>query len=127
MPRPIWSGAISFGLVNIPVKLHSAVSPKDVRFHQLHDADGVRLRQKRVCPLDGQEVPYEHVVKGYELGKDQYVVVTPEEMEAVDPRATHTIDIDTFVEAGEIDPLYFETSYYLAPDRGAAKPYRLLH
>ena len=126
MARSIWSGAISFGLVNVPVKLYSAVSRKAVRFHQLHDADGVRIQQKRVCPADGEEVPYDNIVKGYELSPDRYVVVTPEELEGLDPKKTRTIDIEDFVELGQIDPIYFDHPYYLAPDKGAAKAYALL-
>lgn len=126
MPRAIWSGAISFGLVNVPVRMYSAVSKKTVRFHQLHDADGVRLRQKRVCPADEQEVPYEHVVKGYELSPDRYVVITQAELDALDPEATRTIDIEDFVDLADIDPIYFDHPYYLAPATGSAKPYALL-
>jgi DNA end-binding protein Ku len=126
MPRAIWSGAISFGLVNVPVKLYSAVSRKTVRFHQLHDKDGVRIQQKRVCPEDGEEVPYENVVKGYEIAPGRYVVVTPEELEGLDPKKTRSIDIEDFVELDEIDPIYYDHSYYLVPDRGADKSYNLL-
>jgi DNA end-binding protein Ku len=126
MPRSIWSGAISFGLVNVPVKLFSAVSRKSVRFHQLHDKDGVRIQQKRVCPADGEEVPYENIVKGYEISPDRYVVIEPEELEALDPKKTRAIEIQEFVDLEEIDPIYFDHPYYLAPDKGAAKPYRLL-
>jgi DNA end-binding protein Ku len=126
MPRSIWRGAISFGLVNVPVKLYSAVSKKTVRFNQLHDTDGVRIQQKRVCPKDGEEVPYEHIVKGYEISPDRYVVVTPEELEGLDPKKTRTIDIEDFVDLDEIDPLYYEHPYYLVPDTGAAKAYKLL-
>jgi len=126
MPRSIWSGAISFGLVNVPVKLYSAVSRKSVRFHQLHDADGVRIQQKRVCPADGEEVPYEHIVKGYELSPDRYVVITAEELEALDPVKTRTIDIEDFVDLQDIDPIYYDHPYYLLPDRGATKAYGLL-
>jgi DNA end-binding protein Ku len=126
MPRSIWSGAISFGLVNVPVKLYSAVSRKNVRFHQLHDADHVRIQQKRVCPADGEEVAYENIVKGYEIAPDQYVVIEPEELEALDPKKTRSIDIQEFVDLDEIDPIYFDHPYYLAPGTGAAKPYRLL-
>jgi DNA end-binding protein Ku len=124
--RAIWSGAISFGLVNVPVKLYSAVSRKTVRFHQLHDEDGVPIRQKRVCPADDEEVPYEHIVKGYEVAKGKYVVVTPEELEAIDPKKTRTIDIQDFVALDQIDPVFYDHSYYLAPDKGAGKAYRLL-
>jgi DNA end-binding protein Ku len=126
MPRPIWTGAISFGLVNVPVKLYTATQAKDVRFHQLHDKDGVRLQQKRVCPEDGEEVPYEHVVKGYEIAPGQYVTVTQDELRALSPKSTKTIEIEEFVDLAEIDPVYYEHSYYLAPDRNAARPYALL-
>ncbi|HEX9507304.1 MAG TPA: Ku protein [Myxococcales bacterium] len=126
MPRAIWSGSISFGLVNIPVKLFSAVSHKDVRFHQLHDADGARIKEKRVCSVDGKEVPYEHIVKGYEVSPGRYVAISPEELEALDPKATRTIDIESFVDVAEIDPIYYDQTYYLAPDKGAAKAYGLL-
>jgi DNA end-binding protein Ku len=127
MPRSIWSGAISFGLVNVPVKLYSAVSKKTVRFHQLHDKDGVRIQQKRVCPKDDEEVPYEHIVKGYEISPDEYVVITQDELEALEPKKTKTIDIEDFVDLEEIDPLYYDHPYYLLPDKSAAKPYKLLH
>jgi DNA end-binding protein Ku len=126
MARAIWSGSISFGLVNVPVKLYSAVSRKTVRFHQLHDKDGVPIRQKRVCPKDKKEVPYEHIVKGYEITKDKYVVVTPEELEGIDPKKTRTIDIQDFVDLEQIDPVYYDHSYYLAPGKSADKAYRLL-
>jgi DNA end-binding protein Ku len=126
MPRSIWSGAISFGLVNVPVKLFSAVSRKSVRFHQLHDKDGVRIQQKRVCPKDGEEVPYENIVKGYEISPDRYVVIEPEELESLDPAKTRTIDIQEFVDLEDIDPIYYDHSYYLAPDTGAGKAYNLL-
>jgi DNA end-binding protein Ku len=126
MPRSIWSGAISFGLVNVPVKLYSAVSKKTVRFHQLHGETGSRIQQKRVDPTTGDEVPYEDIVKGYEIGKDRYVVITPEELESLDPEKTRTIEIEDFVDGVEIDPLYYDHPYYLAPDRGAEKAYRLL-
>src|ERR1700751_1021802 len=94
MPRPIWSGSVSFGLVNVPVKLMTATSPKDVRFHQLQDADGGRINQKRVCSGDGEEVEYNHIVKGYDLGGGRYVVVEPEELASLDVEATRTIDIE---------------------------------
>ncbi|MDQ3936593.1 MAG: Ku protein [Actinomycetota bacterium] len=126
MPRSIWTGAISFGLVNVPVKLYSAVSKKTVRFHQLHESDGVRIQQKRVCPADGEEVPYEDIVKGYEISPDRYVVISPDELEALEPRKTKTIDIEDFVDLDEIDPLYYDHPYYLLPGQGAQKPYKLL-
>jgi DNA end-binding protein Ku len=126
MPRPIWSGSINFGLVSVPVKLFSATSPKDLRFHMLHDKDGGRIHQKRVCSMDGEEVPWEHIVKGFEFSKGRYVVVTREELEAFNPRATKAIEIEDFVELSQIDPIYYESTYYLVPDRGATKPYALL-
>jgi len=126
MPRSIWSGAISFGLINVPVKLYSAVSRKTVRFHQLSRETGVRIQQKRIDPSTGEEVAYDGIVKGYELTKDRYVIVTPEELEGLDPEKTRTIDIEDFVELGEIDPVYYDQAYYLVPDKGAAKAYGLL-
>jgi DNA end-binding protein Ku len=126
MARPIWTGAISFGLVNVPVKLFSAVSQKEVRFHMLHDKDGARIKQKRVCSADGEEVAYEHVVKGYEVGPEKYVMVTPEELQKFDPKATSSIDIEDFVKLEEIDPIFYESSYHLVPNKGAGKPYALL-
>ena len=126
MPRPIWSGAISFGLVNVPVKLFSAVSPKDVHFNQLDRRTNSRIRQKRVSAATGEEVPYEEIVKGYELRPDTYVTITQEELDALDPKATKTIDIEDFVDLDQIDPIYYERPYYLVPDKGGAKAYALL-
>lgn len=124
--RSIWRGSLSFGLVNVPVKVVTATRSKEVRFHQLHDADGARVLNKRVCSADGEEVPYEHIVKGYETARDEYVTVTTEELEALDPEKSETIDIQGFADLHEIDPLYFEKPYYLVPEKGAAKAYKLL-
>ncbi len=126
MPRAIWTGAISFGLVNVPVKLYSAVQRKSVRFNQLDSEGNVRIQQKRVNPVTGDEVPYERLVKGYEIAPGSYVVVEPEELEALEPRRTKTIDILDFVDLEEIDPIFYDHPYYLAPGAGGAKPYRLL-
>src|SRR5829696_8639314 len=126
MPRAIWSGAISFGLVNVPIKLYSATSPKTVRFHQLHATDGVRIQQKRVCPADGEEVPYDQIVKGFEIAPDRYVIVRQEELDALDPRHTKTVDIEAFVQLSEIDPVYYDNAYHVAPAAGGAKAYALL-
>ena len=126
MPRSIWTGAITFGLVTVPVKLYSAIDRKTVRFHQLSGKSGVRLQQKRVDPQNGEEVAYENVVKGYEIAPDQYVTITPEELESLDPKATKSIDIEDFVDLDQIDPVYYERSYYLVPDAGGAKAYALL-
>jgi len=126
MPRAIWGGAISFGLVNVPVKLYSALDRKNVRFHQLSGKSGARIQQKRVDPQTGDEVPFEEIVKGYEIAKDRYVVIEPGELEALEPVKTRTIDIEDFVELSQIDPIYYDHPYYLAPGAGGAKPYRLL-
>jgi DNA end-binding protein Ku len=126
MPRAIWSGAISFGLVNVPVKLYSAVSKKTVRFHQLHEESGARISQKRVDSTTGEEVAYDDIVKGYELSPDSYVVVTPDELESLDPEKTRSIDISDFVALEQIDPIYFDHPYYLAPAQGGTKAYELL-
>lgn len=126
MPRAIWSGAISFGLVNVPVKLYSATSPKSVRFHQISSKTGTRIRQQRVDPSTGEEVPYDEIVKGYEISPDRYVLISPEELESLDPKATKTVDIEDFVDLDEIDPIYYDHTYYLAPSSGGAKAYRLL-
>jgi DNA end-binding protein Ku len=126
MARPIWSGSVSFGLVNVPVKLFSATSPKEVRFNMLHDKDGGRIHQKRVCSIDGDEVPWEHIVKGFEISKGRYVTVAREELEAFAPKSTRSIDIEDFVDLSQIDPIYYDHTYYLVPDRGAARPYALL-
>jgi DNA end-binding protein Ku len=126
MARSMWSGAISFGLVNVPIKLYSAVSKKTVRFHQLNGETGNRIQQKRVDPETGEEVSYENIVKGYELTRDRYVVINPDELEALDPEKSRTIDIEDFVDLADIDPVYYDHPYYLVPDKGAAKAYGLL-
>jgi DNA end-binding protein Ku len=126
MARSIWSGAISFGLVNVPVKLYSAVSRKTVRFHQLNGKTGHRIAQKRVDSDTNEEVSYDDIVKGYELTKERYVVITPDELDALDPEKTRTIDIEDFVDLSDIDPVFYDHPYYLVPDKGAAKAYGLL-
>jgi DNA end-binding protein Ku len=126
MPRAIWTGAISFGMVTVPVKLYSAVNRKTVRFHQLSGKTGVRIAQKRVDPASGAEVPYEEIVKGYEIAPDRYVVIEPGELDALEPKKTKTIEIEDFVELSQIDPVFYDHPYYLAPGAGGAKPYRLL-
>ena len=123
MPRAIWTGAISFGLVTVPVKMYSAVNRKTVRFHQLSGKTGARVAQKRVDPQNGDEVPYEAIVKGYELAPDRYVVIEPAELDTLQPEKTKTIEIEDFVELTQIDPIYYDHPYYLAPGPGGAKPY----
>jgi DNA end-binding protein Ku len=128
MPRAIWSGAISFGLVAVPVKLYPATEQKDIAFHQFKEGTRQRIRNKRVSEDTGREVDYEDIVKGYEAEKGKYVIVTPEELGSVAPEKTRTIEITDFVDLLDIDPIYFEKSYYLAPedDAGAKKAYTLL-
>jgi len=128
MPRAIWSGSISFGLVNVPVKLYSAVHPQGLSFHQFQEGTSARVRNKRVSEKTGREVPYEDIVKGYEVEKGHYVMVEPDELAEFNPRATRTIDIEDFVDLDEIDPIYYDNTYYLAPDdsEGARKAYALL-
>jgi DNA end-binding protein Ku len=124
--RSIWSGSISFGLVNVPVKLYNAVQRKSVQFHQLHDSDRARIQQKRVCSADGEEVPFEHLVKGFEFAPGQYVVIESDELDALAAQKTRLIEIEQFVDLDEIDPLMFDQPYYVAPATGAAKAYRLM-
>jgi DNA end-binding protein Ku len=124
--RSIWSGAISFGLVNVPVKLYNAVQRKSVQFHQLHAADRQRIQQKRVCSADGAEVAFEDLVKGYEFSPGQYVVIEPEELDALAAKKTRLIEVEQFIDLDEVDPLMFDTPYFVAPAPGAAKPFRLM-
>jgi DNA end-binding protein Ku len=126
MPRSIWTGAVSFGLVTVPVKLYSAVNKKTVRFNQLSGKTGNRIAQKRVDPETGEEVSYEDIVKGYEIAPDRFVVIEPDELDSLEPKKTKTIEIEDFVELDQIDPIFYDHPYYLAPGPGGAKPYRLL-
>jgi DNA end-binding protein Ku len=124
--RAIWSGSISFGLLNVPVKLYSAVSKQTVRFRELREGDGSRVKHKRVAESDGKEVPYEKIVKGYEYAPDQYVVLTKDELSELEPQRSRAIEIQDFVDLDDIDPIYFEQPYYLGPDKGAERAYSLL-
>jgi DNA end-binding protein Ku len=126
MPRAIWTGAISFGLVTVPVKLYSAVNRKTVRFHQLSSKTQSRVQQKRVDAETGEELEYQELLKGFELAPDRYVVITADELDTLAPEKTKTIDIEDFVELEQIDPIYYDHPYYLAPGQGGAKPYGLL-
>ena len=126
MPRPIWTGAISFGLVSVPVRLFPAVSQKDVSFHQIDKSSGSRIRYKRVSQKTGREIPYERIAKGYEIDDDRYVIVDPKELEKFAPEKTKRIDIEDFVDLAEIDPISYEHTYFLAPDKGGDKAYALL-
>jgi DNA end-binding protein Ku len=122
----MWKGTLSFGLVSVPVKLYSAAVDRSLRFHQLHATDHARIVQRRFCSAEGEEVPYEEIVKGYEVAPGRHVVIEPEEFDALEPALTHTIEIEGFVELEEIDPIYFDRPYFLVPDAGGARPYRLL-
>ncbi len=126
MARAIWSGSISFGMVTIPVKLFGATESKDISFNLLHATCGTRLKQVRWCPTDEVEVPWNETARGYEYAKGQYVVLSDEDFEKLPLPSKHTIEISAFVEEGEIDPVFYEKSYYLAPDERAEKPYALL-
>jgi DNA end-binding protein Ku len=126
MPRSIWNGAISFGLVNVPVQLFSAVEQKDIHFNEFQAGTGARIKHKRVSEKTGREVEYGSIAKGYETSRGKYVMLTQEELQSVEPGKSRTIDIEDFVELAEIDPIFFEKPYYLAPQKGAEKPYALL-
>jgi DNA end-binding protein Ku len=126
MARAIWSGSISFGLLNVPVKLYSAVSKKSVSFRELRESDGSRVRHKRVAEADGEEVEYNDIVKGYEIAPEQYVVITKDELEELDPKKTRAVEVLDFVDLDDIDPIYFDHPYYLGPDKGAERAYALL-
>jgi DNA end-binding protein Ku len=126
MARAIWSGSIGFGMVNIPVKLYGATESKDISFHLLHSTCGTRVKQVRWCPTDEQEVPWSETVRGYEYAKDQYVTLTEEDFGKLPLPSKHTIELSAFVQESEIDPVYYERSYYLAPDERGEKAYALL-
>lgn len=126
MARAIWSGSISFGMVTIPVKLLGATESKDIRFQLLHATCGSKLQQRRWCPTDDAEVPWNEVARGFEYAKGQYVVLTEEDFEQLPLPSKHTIDLNAFVEEREIDPIFYEHSYYLEPDERGEKPYALL-
>lgn len=126
MRRPVWTGSISFGLVNIPIKLYNAVKKKTLHFNQLRKGDGCRIRLKKVCSTDDKEVSADQIVKGYEISPDRYVIIAADELDALNPKTNRSIDIEDFVVLEQIDPIYYEQTYYLVPDKGAAKAYRLL-
>jgi DNA end-binding protein Ku len=128
MARPIWSGSLSFGLVNVPVKLMSATKDLGVHFNQLHEKDKARIEVRRVCSAENEEVPWEEVARGYELESGDVVMLTDAELEAADPKKTRTIDIEAFVEQDEIDPIFYDHPYFLVPDsnEAAVRAYHLL-
>jgi DNA end-binding protein Ku len=126
MPRAIWSGSISFGLVNIPIKLYNAVSKKSVSFNQIDARSGSRVRMKRVSATTGEDVSQDDILKGYEISPDRYVTLEPQELEALDPEATRAVDLEEFVDLSDIDPIFYDSPYYVAPTKGSEKPYALL-
>jgi DNA end-binding protein Ku len=126
VPNAIWTGSISFGLVTVPVRMISATRSQDVRFHQLEEGTGSRIRLRRVSEQTGEEVTNDRIVKGYELEKDKYVIIEAEEIASLKPKATRQIEIEDFVDLADIDPVFFEQPYYLIPDKDNAKAYRLL-
>src|ERR1700685_3667521 len=126
MPRSMWMGTLNFGLASTRVKLHTAASSKTVPFCQLHAHDNVRVQTKRFCPADEEEVSFEEIVRGYEIAPERYVVIEGEELAALAPEVTRTIEIEDFVDLEEIDRIYFDQPYYVVPNRGGARSYRLL-
>lgn len=126
MPRAIWTGSISFGLVNVPVRMYSAIDEQDVRFHLLHEKDDSRIGYEKVCKKEGKPVPDDEIVKGYEVSEGKYVYITEEDLEAAAGESYRSIDIQDFVDVDDVDPIYFERTSYLGPSEGAEKPYALL-
>ncbi|HXV06133.1 MAG TPA: Ku protein [Solirubrobacterales bacterium] len=126
MARAIWSGSISFGLLNVPVKLYSAVARRGIALREVRESDGARIRHRRVAEGTDEEVPYEQIVKAFEVSPDRYVPLSKDELAALDPEKTRAIEVQDFVDLGEIDPIYFDSPYYLGPAEGAEKAYSLL-
>ncbi|HEU4488875.1 MAG TPA: Ku protein [Actinomycetota bacterium] len=124
--RPLWRGAITFGLISIPVRLYSAVENKSLKFHLLHEKDGGRIKYQRTCAICGEEVTWDEIVKGYEYSKDHYVTFSSEEMAALDVDSIKAVDVVSFVPLEKVDPIYFDKSYYVAPEASGIKAYRLL-
>ena len=126
MARSIWNGTIAFGLMTVPVKLHTATESKTVSFREVHLDDGARIEHRRFCAKEDKEVPYKQVVKGYEIDDDTYVVLDKDEIAAAAGDGAHRIDVEHFVDVGEIDPIFFDRTYYLGAGKDGAGPYRLL-
>jgi DNA end-binding protein Ku len=126
MARAIWSGSISFGLLNVPVKLYSAVARRGISLREIRESDGARIRHRRVAEGTDEEVPYEKIIKAYEITKDRFVPLNKDELASLDPKKTRAIEVQDFVEISEIDPIYFDSPYYLGPADGAEKAYSLL-
>jgi DNA end-binding protein Ku len=126
MARAIWSGSISFGLLNVPVKLYSAVARRGISLREIRESDGARIRHRRVAEGTDEEVPYEQIVKAFEITPDRYVPLSKDDLASLDPQKTRAIEVQDFVDLGEIDPIYFDSPYYLGPATGAEKAYSLL-
>jgi DNA end-binding protein Ku len=127
MPRSIWNGTITFGLTAVPVKVHSAVEDQGVHFHQVHAGDGGRIKQVRICSKEGKEVPYKQVAKGYEVRGGEYVMLTQDEIDAAAGEQSHLIELEEFVRAEEIDPVFYDRTYHLGAGEDGEDAYRLLH
>jgi DNA end-binding protein Ku len=127
MPRSIWNGTIAVGLVNVPIKLYSATDSKTVHFHEVHEADGARVEHRRFCSKEDREVPYEEIVKGFEVAPDEYVALDKDEIAAAAGERSRIIDVDACVCAGDVDPVFFDKTYYLGPGDDGDAPYKVLH
>jgi DNA end-binding protein Ku len=127
MPRSIWNGTIRFGLIAVPIKVHSAIEDRSVHFHQVHESDGARIKLRRVCSKEGKEVPYKEVAKGYEVRGGEYVLLSQDEIDAAAGERSRTIELEQFVCRDDIDPVYFDRTYYLGAGEDGADAYRLLH
>jgi DNA end-binding protein Ku len=127
MPRSLWNGTISVGLINVPIKLYSAVESKTVHFREVHLADEAKVEHRRFCSAEDREVPYEEVVKGFEVKEDQYVILDKDEIAAAAGDRGHVIEVERFVETGAIDPVFYEKTYFLGAGKDGADAYRLLH
>src|SRR5436305_14694006 len=127
MPRTIWNGTIRFALIAVPIKVHSATDDRTVHFHQVHEADGARIKQKRICSKEGKEVPYKEVAKGYEVRDGEYVLLSQDEIAAAAGQNSRLIELEEFVCASEIDPVFYDRTYYLGAGDKGADAYRLLH
>jgi DNA end-binding protein Ku len=126
MARAIWSGSISFGLLNVPVKLYSAVARRGISLREIRESDSARIKHRRVAEGTDEEVPYDKIIKAFEISKDRYVPITKDELASLDPEKSRAIEVQDFVEIAEIDPIYFDSPYYLGPAEGAEKAYSLL-
>lgn len=127
MPRSIWNGTITFGLMRVPIKVHSATEDKSVHFREVHAKDGAQIEHRRICSKEGRSVPYNQVAKGYEVGKGEFVLLDQEEIDAAAGRQSREIELEEFVAAGDIDPVHYDRGYYLGAGEDGRPAYRLLH